>query len=87
MRRREFIKLIAGAAFAQPLAARAQPPAMPLIGFFNSATPQSFAKLVDAYREGLAAAGFVESKRVDEFENMSDEELRQYIYENKELDS
>ena len=59
MRRRDFIKVVAGSA-AWPLAARAQP-AMPVIGFLNSGTAVPYEPFVNAFREGLKDAGFVDS--------------------------
>jgi putative tryptophan/tyrosine transport system substrate-binding protein len=62
MRRREFVSLFGGAA-AWPLAARAQQPAaMPVVGFLRSTPAIGFAYIVDAFRQGLNDAGFVEGK-------------------------
>jgi putative ABC transport system substrate-binding protein len=63
VKRREFIKLIGGAA-AWPLAARAQQPVMPVIGFVYPGVPELSAGVVAAFRKGLNDPGFVEGRNV-----------------------
>ena len=64
MRRRDFVRGVAGSAVAWPLAARAQQPAMPVVGFLRSTSPANSAHLVTAFRQGLKEAGFVEGQSV-----------------------
>src|SRR5262249_54520345 len=64
MRRRDFISIFGSAPAIWPLAARAQQPAMPVIGFMSARSPEDSEHLVAAFRRGLREGGFVEGQNV-----------------------
>jgi putative ABC transport system substrate-binding protein len=64
MNRREFVALASGATTLWPLSARGQSQTLPMIGFLNSASPDTYRFTADSFRDGLARAGFVEGRNV-----------------------
>src|SRR6476660_6122331 len=62
MRRRDFIKVLGGGVAAWPLSARAQRPAMPVIGYLAAGSPNSEARLHDAFLKGRVEAGYIDGK-------------------------
>ena len=64
MRRREFITLLSGATIAWPLVVRAQQPAMPAVGILGSVSPGPYSRFIEAIKQGLREAGYVEGRNV-----------------------
>jgi len=64
MDRRAFVRSVAGGLFAVPLAARAQQPAIPVIGYLNGASAAEFPHLLAGFRKGLSETGYTEGRNV-----------------------
>ena len=64
MRRRDFIKVIGGGAVAWPLVARAQQPAIPVIGYLDSRSPEAVENRLRGFRQGLKEAGYIEGENI-----------------------
>src|SRR5262249_181992 len=64
MRRRDFVKIVGGAAAGWPLAARAQSPAVPQVGFVTGRSPEASVRVGGAFRKGLNETGYIEGQNV-----------------------
>src|SRR5215470_18203084 len=75
MRRREFITLLGSGVAGWPLAARAQQPAMPVIGFLTNASPDAYTYRLRAFRQGLKDTGYVEGENVTILHRFADNQI------------
>ena len=75
MRRREFIKLLGGTATAWPLAARAEQPAIPVIGVLDSRYPGAVENRLRGFHQGLKEAGYIEGENVTILYRWADDRL------------
>jgi putative ABC transport system substrate-binding protein len=81
MRRREFISVLGGVAVAWPLAARAQQPAMLVVGFVDAGSADARAEPLRAFRKGLSEAGHVEAQNVTvEYHWLEGQSIRAMIF-------
>jgi putative tryptophan/tyrosine transport system substrate-binding protein len=64
MRRREFVTLVGGVAAGWSFAARAQQPAIPVVGFLSGESADTYTNLVEAFRQGLNETGYTEGQNV-----------------------
>jgi putative ABC transport system substrate-binding protein len=64
MRRHEFLSVFGVAAAAWPMAARAQPPTLPVVGFLNADSPQGYGRQLSAFLKGLGENGYVDGRNV-----------------------
>ena len=75
LKRREFITLLGGAAAAWPLAARAQQPGMPAVGFLNSASPEAFPDRLRAFHRGLKDTSCTAGVRIKSIDCQSSQRI------------
>src|SRR5499426_4554347 len=75
MKRREFIKLLGGAVAAWPLVARAQQPAIPVIGYLDSRSPDAAENRVRGFHQGLKDAGYIEGENITVVSRWADDRV------------